>query len=55
MKLKKFKYKYDNTNLHRLIALTSALHYQLEQAEKVRKEIAKLSLKVRRKLLKNNE
>lgn len=45
----KKKFKTDITHLHRLIALSAALNYQLRSAEATRKEIAKLSLAFRKK------
>lgn len=43
--MKKRKYEFDIEEMHRLIALSAALNYELEKAEKIRKEISKLRLK----------
>lgn len=47
--------KYSSENLHKLIALTSALEYQLRIAEEIRKEMSKISLKVKRSLKANSK
>lgn len=47
--MKKKLFKMDTSNIHELIALTSALNYQLRNAEETRKKIVRLSLKLKRK------
>lgn len=42
------KPKYDSVNLHKMIALVAALQYQLRKCDDIKKELAKLSLKVKR-------
>lgn len=39
------KYVYTDEDLHKLIALNSALTYELQKIENIRKEIAKLRLR----------
>lgn len=43
---KKRKYTYSTDNLQKLLALTAALDYELKKAEKIRKEISKLKLRI---------
>jgi len=42
---KKKKYVYSTDDMHQLIALTTALQYELKKAEDIRKKIASLRLK----------
>lgn len=44
------KFKEDTQNIHELIALTSALNFKLREAEEIRKEITKLSLRAKRNI-----
>lgn len=39
------KYKYTDEDIHKLIALTTALQYELKKAEEIRKQISKLRLR----------
>lgn len=42
------KFNHNTEHIHELITLSSALNYQLRQAEETRKKIEKLSLKAKR-------
>ena len=42
-------FKEETSNMQRLIALSAALNFPLRKAEETRKEIAKLSLKLKRR------
>ncbi len=41
----KRRYKYTDEDMHKLIALTTALQYELRKAEEIRKQISKLRLR----------